>query len=169
MSGLITRKKVLVISCLLLAAWVFSACSTEKKDYSIKAVNLTAVRFSDGFWSSRIETNGKVTIPHSFRQSEETGRIKNFEIAGGLAEGDFCSRYPFDDSDIYKLIEGASYRMMLQPDPELDKYLDGLIAKIAAAQEKDGYIYTARSIKNKGGKIPLKEWVTDKRWEKEQD
>jgi len=110
-----------------------------------------------------------VTIPHSFRQSEETGRIKNFEIAAGLAEGDFCSRYPFDDSDIYKMIEGASYQMMLNPDPELDRYLDGLVAKIAAAQEQDGYIYTARTIKNKGGKIPLEEWVTDKRWEREQD
>lgn len=161
--------KLTALGSLLLVSLMFSACRGEKKDYPIKTGELTEVRFSDGFWSSRIETNGRVTIPHSFRQSEETGRIKNFEIAGGLAEGDFCSRYPFDDSDIYKLIEGASYQLMLNPDPELDKYLDRLISKIAAAQEKDGYLYTARSIKNKGGKIPLEEWVTDKRWEREQD
>lgn len=169
MSRKIAVPRFIIFSCLLLGSLLFSSCSGEKKDYPISQINLTEVRFTDGFWSKRIETNGQVTIPHSFRQSEETGRIKNFEIAGGLAEGDFCSRYPFDDSDIYKLIEGASYQLMLQPDPELDKYLDGLIAKIAAAQEKDGYLYTARSIKDRGGKIPLKEWVTDKRWEKEKD
>ncbi|MGB9894140.1 MAG: beta-L-arabinofuranosidase domain-containing protein, partial [Candidatus Saccharicenans sp.] len=154
---------------LILFCFIFVGCSTKGRDYSIHSVNLTDVQFKDNFWSFRIENNRKVTIPHSFKESEETGRVKNFEIAGGLASGDFCSRYPFDDSDVYKLIEGASYQLRLQPDPELDKYLDELISKIAAAQEKDGYLYTARSIKNKGGKIPLEEWVTGKRWEREQD
>ncbi len=163
------RNLPVIFVFLVISGILFSGCAGEKKDYSIKTVNLTDVKFSDGFWSKRIETNGRVTIPHSFRQSEETGRIKNFEIAGGLAEGDFCSRYPFDDSDVFKLIEGASYQLMLNHDPELDKYLDQLIFKIAAAQEKDGYLYTARTIKNKGGKIPLEEWVTDKRWERERD
>jgi len=166
-----TSKRIVVVGFfgLMLVSFVFIGCSTRGQDYSINSVNLTDVRFNDNFWSLRIENNRKVTIPHSFKQSEETGRIKNFEIAGGLAQGDFCSRYPFDDSDVYKLIEGASYQLRLQPDPELDRYLDGLIAKIAAAQEEDGYLYTARSIKNKGGKIPLEEWVTDKRWEREQE
>lgn len=162
-------RKWVLLAFLSAAAWLLPACSKETKDYSIQPANLTEVRFADNFWSFRIDNNGRVTIPHSFKQSEDTGRIKNFEIAAGLAQGDFCSRYPFDDSDIYKMIEGASYQMMLNPDPELDQYLDSLIARVAAAQEKDGYIYTARTIKNKGGKIPLEEWVTDRRWEREQD
>lgn len=140
-------------------------CSSgEKLDYTIKSAKLTDVRFNDNFWSSRIETGRKVTIPHNFKQIEDTGRLKNFEIAAGQAKGDFCSRYPFDDSDVYKTIEGASYQLMLQFDPELDKYLDTVIARIAAAQEKDGYLYTARAIKNRGGKVPYEDWVRDKRW-----
>jgi DUF1680 family protein len=91
-----------------------------------------------------------------FKQEEETGRIKNFELASPQEKGDFCSNYPFDDSDVYKAIEAASYSLMLHPDPELVKYLDKIISKIAAAQEKDGYIYTARAIKDKGGKILLR-------------
>lgn len=140
-------------------------CSSgEKLDYTIKSAKLTDVRFNDNFWSSRIETGRKVTIPHNFKQIEDTGRLKNFEIAAGQAKGDFCSRYPFDDSDVYKTIEGASHQLMLQFDPELDKYLDTVIARIAAAQEKDGYLYTARAIKNRGGKVPYDDWVRDKRW-----
>ncbi len=149
--------------CLILVL-LFSAGCSGKKDYSIRAIKPTEVRFLDNFWSKRIETNGLVTIPHSFRQSEETGRIKNFEVASGQAEGDFCSRFPFDDSDVYKLIEGASYQLMLEKNPELEKYLDLLIEKIAAAQEEDGYLYTARTIKNRGGKIPYDDWVRDRRW-----
>jgi len=152
----------------LLFLFLMLKCGDKTRDYLIRPVKLTAVEFNDNFWSSRIETGREVTIPHSFKQSEETGRIKNFEIAAGLADGNFCSRYPFDDSDVYKLIEGASYQLMLQYDPELDRYLDGLIEKISAAQERDGYLYTARTIKNRGGKIPLEEWVTDKRWQNEE-
>ena len=44
------------------------------------------------------------------------------------------------------MIEGASYALAVDPDPKLDAYVDGLIAKIAAAQEPDGYIYTTRTI-----------------------
>lgn len=157
-----------VLVLLILVAILFG-CQAAKQDYSIKSIKLTEIKFQDNFWSSRIETGRRVTIPHSFKQAEETGRIKNFEIAAGLAEGDFCSNYPFDDSDIYKLIEGASYQLRLEYDSELDNYLDRLIEKIAAAQEKDGYLYTARTIKNKGGKIPLEHWVADNRWEREKD
>ena len=107
---------------------------------------MTSVTFSDAFWAPRLETVRSVTIGATFRQSEITGRVKNFEIAGGDAPGEFCSRYAFDDSDVYKIIEGASYALAVRPDPALDGYLDTLIAKIAKAQEPDGYLYTARTI-----------------------
>lgn len=150
-------------------ALFLTGSSQPKKDYKIKPSNLTAVNFQDNFWQKRIETDIKVTIPHDFKQEEATGRIKNFEIASPQGSGNFCSNYPFDDSDVYKTIEAASYALRLRPDPELEKYLDSLIARIAAAQEKDGYLYTARSIKNKGGKIPLEEWVASQRWENEEE
>ncbi|MDH4220383.1 MAG: glycoside hydrolase family 127 protein, partial [Candidatus Aminicenantes bacterium] len=134
----------------------------EAPDYPVKPVPFTEVQFNDAFWLPRMETNRSVTIPYAFEQSEETGRIKNFEIAGGLQEGGFCSAYPFDDSDVYKIIEGAAYSLKVHPDPELDNYLDELISKIAAAQEEDGYLYTARTIFPEPPKV---RWVdTKERW-----
>lgn len=115
-------------------------------DYPIKPVSFTQVKLTDNFWAPRIQRNHKVTIPIAFHQSEITGRIKNFEVAGGLTEGTFCSLYAFDDSDVYKIIEGASYSLQTIPDPELEAYLDSLIYKIGEAQEDDGYLYTNRTI-----------------------
>ena len=149
-------------------SWLLAESSAVKKDYVIKPTQLAAVSFQDSFWQKRIDTDVNVTIPHVFKQLEQTGRLKNFELASPQGQGDFCSNYPFDDSDVYKAIEAASYSLMLHPDPELVKYLDKVIYKIAAAQEKDGYIYTARAIKDKGGKIPYKDWVASKRWENEE-
>lgn len=129
---------------------VLASCSQPNKeakpDYPVTPIPFTAVHLDDQFWLPRILTNTDVTIPIAFGQSEETGRIKNFEVAGGLKEGTFCTKYAFDDSDVFKIIEGASYSLMITPDPELESYLDSLIYKIAAAQEPDGYLYTNRTI-----------------------
>ncbi len=115
-------------------------------DYKIAPVPLVDVRFTDTFWSPRLETNHRVTVWYDFRKCEETGRIDNFAKAGRLTPGDFRGIF-FDDSDVFKVIEGASYALAKHPDAKLDKYLDELIAKIAAAQEPDGYLYTARTLR----------------------
>lgn len=145
---------------------VMTGCSTEDNGrdntgYPIQPVPFTDVKVTDDFWAPRIKTNHDVTIPIAIEQSTITGRIKNFEIAGGMAEGDFCSTYPFDDSDVFKIIEGASYSLQTFPDPELEARLDTLISKIAAAQEDDGYLYTYRSIMGDDSHP----WI-GKRWEK---
>jgi DUF1680 family protein len=146
----------------VLILWCLSCGQKSQTDYPVRPVPFTDVRFQDNFWLPRMETNRTVTIPYAFEQSTETGRIKNFEIAAGMAEGGFCTTYPFDDSDVYKIIEGASYSLKVHPDPELDTYLDDLIAKIGAAQEEDGYLYTARSIFPEPPKVL---WVdTEERW-----
>ncbi len=142
---------------------LFSGISCQRQtraDYPYQPVTFTSVHFSDNFWLPRLETNRKVTIPFALEQCEETGRLKNFEIAGGAAEGEFCSIYPFDDSDVYKIIEGASYTLNIQRDPALEGFLDALIAKIAAAQEEDGYLYTARTIEQD----PPVQWTEGDRW-----
>lgn len=118
----------------------------KPRDYPVQPVPFTNVFLKDNFWAPRIKINHEVTIPIAFRKSEETGRIDNFKIAGGMREGQFCSLYPFDDSDVFKNIEAASYSLQIFPDPVLDRYLDSLIAYIAAAQEEDGYLYTNRTI-----------------------
>ncbi|MFW6140369.1 MAG: beta-L-arabinofuranosidase domain-containing protein [Acidobacteriota bacterium] len=137
-----------------------SCQSSETGDYPIQPVSFTQVHINDDFWSSRIETNRKVTIPYAFEQCEETGRIDNFRIAAGMKSGGFQTVYPFDDSDVYKIIEGASYSLQVHMDPELEKYLDDLIAIIGRAQEEDGYLYTARTI----NPDPPVQWCEGDRW-----
>ena len=110
---------------LILGAFFVSCRRASTADYPLRAVPITSVKLTDGFWAPRLETNRAVTIPFALDQSELTGRVRNFEIAGGLAKGSFCSKYPFDDSDVYKVIEGAAYSLMLHPDPELEKCVDG--------------------------------------------
>ena len=118
----------------------------------------TDVRIGDGFWLPRLETNRTVTVRYDFQKCEETGRISNFARAGGLEAGKF-EGIPFNDSDVVKVVEGASYTLAMHPDPELDKYLDGLIAKIAAAQEDDGYLYTARTLGFTNGMTGPQRWT----------
>jgi len=115
-------------------------------DYPIRPVPFTAVTVADSFWSPRLDTNRTVTVRYDFQKCERTGRISNFAKAGGLEEGDFEGLFGFNDSDVYKVIEGASYALSLQPDPELERYIDNLAVKIAAAQEEDGYLYTVGTI-----------------------
>ena len=144
---------------LLLSAMPYAG--QPQNDYPIAPVTFERVQFTDAFFGPRIETNRTVTIPYAFKKSEETGRIDNFRIAGKIKEGtSFCSSFPFDDSDVYKIIEGAAYSLSVHPDPKLESYLDDLIGIIAKAQEQDGYLYTARTIKSQKPVI----WVNGPRW-----
>ncbi len=114
--------------------------------YNITAVPFTGVELKDNFWANRIATNRDETIPYGFKKCEEDGRIRNFERAGGLRGGDYEGEMPFDDSDVYKIIEGASYSLRTNPDTELEKYIDDIIEKIVAAQEDDGYLCTWKTL-----------------------
>lgn len=122
-----------------------SLLAPQGADYPIQPVPFSAVRFEEGFWGPRLATNRAVTIPYDFAKCAETGRLDNFAIAGGLKPGAHRGQR-YDDSDVYKVIEGACYALAVAPDPDLDARLDGLIGWIAAAQQEDGYLYTARTI-----------------------
>src|SRR5438093_1209499 len=152
------------------AALISTAPAAPQHDYPVQPVPFTAVHLSDVFWAPRIETNRQVTIPYAFQQGELTGRVNNFERAAKALRGEPLENtkppgYPFDDTDLYKVIEGASYTLSVKPDPKLDAYVDGMIAKIAAAQEPDGYLYTTRTI-NPQSPHP---WAGKERWELERD
>lgn len=109
------------------------------------AVSFTEVTFTDTFWLPRLLTNVAVTIPYVVRRCEETGRIDNFVKAAGGMEGPHQGLH-FDDSDVFKAIEGAANALAVRYDVDLDRRLDDLIDKIGAAQEADGYLYTLRTI-----------------------
>jgi uncharacterized protein len=162
------KTRLLALCCRITMTAIFIGCysfaSAQHRDYPIAAVPFTKVKLTDNFWLPRIKTNHHATIPASFERCESTGRVKNFEMAAARS-GSFCTVYPFDDTDIYKTIEGASFSLSLNPDKALEIYIDSLIVKIAQAQEPDGYLYTARTI---DPEKPHK-WAGLKRWEKERD
>jgi DUF1680 family protein len=115
------------------------------KDYPIRPVPFTDVRITDAFWAPRLETNRTVSVPYALKMNEETGRVDNFRKAARLMAGPYKGKR-YNDSDVYKAMEGAAYTLMLRPDPALKKQLDDLVAIIGKAQESDGYLYTTRTI-----------------------
>ncbi|MFA7486337.1 MAG: beta-L-arabinofuranosidase domain-containing protein, partial [Phycisphaerae bacterium] len=117
--------QISMVIALMMVIFSKAAISQESKSgYSMTAVSFTDVTLKDNFWSKRIETNRTVTIPFGFKKCEDEGRIRNFERAGGLLGGKYEGKMPFDDSDVYKIIEGASYSLAVHPDKELENYID---------------------------------------------
>jgi uncharacterized protein len=150
-----------------LAFFLLFSCTKKQPsfEYPVSPVPFTRVEVTDNFWSKRIATNHTVTIPIAIQKSAETGRIDNFAIAGGLKPGVFRSSFPFDDSDVFKIIEGAAYSLQIFRDEILESTIDSLIGLIAEAQEDDGYLYTNRTIMGENGH----EWIGSERWENVDD
>ncbi len=134
--------------------------------YPITPVPFTSVKVDDGFWGQRLKAVREVTIPLAFSKCEETGRYRNFWMAAHPGSGNEFKGCVFDDTDVYKTIEGASYSLQTYPDPALSQYIDSVLSIVAAAQDADGYLYTPRTM-NPQGKITSR--IGKSRWEKEQD
>ncbi len=152
--------RIRILACIVLIQGIAAhAASAPAQDYPIQPVPFTQVTFEDDFWQPRLEVNRTVTLPACFQKCEDTGRISNFSKAAGLMEGKHEGIF-FNDSDVFKVTEGAAYTLMLHDDPELTAYLDKLIALIAKAQEADGYLYTARTIDpaNPAGLVAKERW-----------
>ncbi len=152
------------------SAPVAAPAAATARDYPVQPVPFTDVTLSDPFWAPRIEVNRTATIPVAFDQCERTNRVDLFVRAAQVLRGEEPANrkppgYPFDDTDVYKVIEGASYALRVHPDPKLDAYVDGVIEKIAAAQEPDGYLYTTRTIDPKQPHA----WAGPERWVLERD
>ncbi|MFB9274132.1 glycoside hydrolase family 127 protein [Cohnella cellulosilytica] len=111
------------------------------KPLNWREVPFTQVTIDDTFWRPRLEVLKKVTLPNCLLKCEETGRIANFAKAGGRIEGKFEGIY-FNDSDVYKVLEGVAYSLLLERDAELEAEADRIIELIASAQEPDGYLCT---------------------------
>ena len=134
---------------LLLAASAFllQGCQTSKEDIKeqplkmIEQIDFSHVKINDNFWSPRLSKHVSATLPVCIDQIEnQTGRIRNFENAA-KGEGEHSGIF-FDDSDVYKALEGMAYSLINNPDPELEKKADEWIDKFAAAQQPYGYINT---------------------------
>jgi DUF1680 family protein len=135
------RVSLLLVLVLIWGTCTFAADKTAnlQKNYP---VNFSQVKITDNFWLPRLKTHAAVTLPACIDQCENvTQRIKNFAIAAGMEKGKFKG-FVYDDSDLYKMLEGASYSLMNNPNPLLEAKLDSIIFKIAKAQMPDGYLMT---------------------------
>lgn len=133
-------------------------------DYLITGVPFNDVSVDDDFWSFRIRQNQEVTLPIALQRCIDAGRLDNFKKAAGLIPGYFVGENTFDDTDIYKIIEGMSYSFQAMPQQWLNDEMDTLIHYIALAQEPDGYLMTARTAGEPGNLHP---WLGAERWEQD--
>lgn len=157
-------KRVLVWA---LAATMAGGVSAQKQKtihtgYPIDPVPFTSVKVVDGFWGQRLKASREVTVPLAFSKCEETGRYENFVKAAHPSDEYKVGGFSFDDTDVYKTIEGASYMLQTYPDKKLKKYIDSVLVIVAAAQEPDGYLYTARTMNPKHPH----NWSGPERWTK---
>ncbi len=155
----------LINSLFVLCFFISHAQKKSTTGYPISQVPFTSVKVTDHFWGQRFKASRATTIPLAFGKCESTGRYDNFVKATHPDVSYQLEGFPFDDTDVYKIIEGASYSMQTYPDKKLDKYLDSLITIMEKAQEPDGYLYTYRTM---NPKHPHK-WSGTKRWEKVED
>lgn len=135
---------------------------TLHSGYPIDPVPFTSVKVTDSFWGQRLKASREVTIPLAFSKCEETGRYENFVRAAHPSDEYKVEGFSFDDTDVYKTIEGASYLLQTYPDKKLEKYIDSVLQIVAAAQEPDGYLYTARTMNPKHPH----DWAGPERWTK---
>ena len=156
--------KNLLISGFLWLAVGLHAQVKSHSGYPITPVPFTSVKVNDGFWGQRLKASREVTIPLAFSKCEETGRYSNFIKATHPSDTIHVGGFSFDDTDVYKTIEGAAYSMQTYPDARLEHYIDSVLVLVAAAQEKDGYLYTPRTM----NPAHPHDWSGSKRWEKEE-
>ena len=156
--------KRIIFSLLTLIALNCTQESSKYSDYPISAVSIKNVILNDNFWLPKIKTIQNVTIRYAFNKCEKEGRMENFLVAGGEKKGTVKGKMPFDDTDLYKIIEGASYSLISNPNPELAVYIDSIIAIIKIGQEPDGYLTTWFTIDRQK---PPAWWVkpSTNRWE----
>lgn len=175
--------KTILTSIVLAAASIMPATAQKTKTlsngYPFSQVPFTSVKIAhDSFWGNRLQAAREVTIPLAFSKCETEHRYKNFEMAAytlqhpghkGLEAKEWnvskFMGFSFDDTDVYKTIEGASYILQTYPDKKLKAYIDSVLDVVAAAQEPDGYLYTARTINPKHPHG----WSGDKRWVKDEE
>ena len=177
------KKYILSAVFVMAASATLSAKSNTPKaianGYPYTQVPFTSVNIAhDSFWGARLKAAREVTVPLAFSKCESEHRYKNFDMAAytlrhpghaGLKTPEWdvskIMGYSFDDTDVYKTIEGASYILQTYPDKKLKAYIDSVLTIVGAAQEPDGYLYTARTINPEHPH----QWSGAKRWTKEED
>lgn len=161
-------KKKLILSIITCAMYASLHAQPAVTGYPYQQVPFTEVKLSAGsFWGNRLKAAKDVTIPLAFSKCQTEHRYDNFVKAAHPSDDYVVNKYmifPFDDTDVYKTIEGASYFLQSYPDKKLKNYIDSVLNIVSAAQESDGYLYTARTMNPKHPHP----WSGNKRWVQEE-
>ena len=162
------KKLIVVLALSVCVISAYSAKHFKSNGYPYTQVPFTSVRLTPNtFWGNRLKVARDVTIPLAFSKCKSEGRYSNFVKASHPSDkydvGSFMG-FPFDDTDVYKTIEGASYILQTYPDRKLKVYIDSVLNIVGAAQEPDGYLYTARTINPK----KPHPWSGPTRWSQEE-
>ena len=119
-----------------------------KQDAPITPVSLSDVTISDPFWKTYMELVRSHVIPYQWEALNDRIEgaapsycIHNFSVAAGKKKGEFGG-FVFQDSDLYKWLEAASYSLMWHPDKELEAKIDSVVDLMGEAQQEDGYLDT---------------------------
>lgn len=160
-------KKIILQLVVILYIQIGFSQSLEIANYPIQKVDMRNVRLTDNFWLPKIRQIQQVTIPVAFENCEKNGIFENFLTAEKVMQGGsgkVRGAMPFDDTDPYKIIEGASLTLVSSPNAALDAQLDKYISIIGRGQEPDGYLTTWRTINPAN---PPASWVGNckQRWD----
>jgi len=121
--------------------------------HGLENVGHERVELLGGFWGPRLKTHHEVTVPHALNRLEQAGHITNFDKAAGVFDGPLHGHHAFD-SDLHKALEGALYSLQHRDDPALQRRVDGILDRILAAQQEDGFLISCYIVRD-----------TDKRWQ----
>lgn len=153
-------KRLILLTCFSICIYSLFAAG------EIKQVPFTDVKVTDMFWKQRLDVMRNTTIRYAFQKVTDAGQLRNFEYAGHIVSGEakvgdlkFQSGQPYDDAEVYKVLEGAAYVLTTEKDAGLEAYCDGVVDLICSAQEPDGYLQTNFTIHN-----PLHPWYEGEKW-----
>lgn len=126
---------------LALTMLLIMGCTNNKSD-AITPVAFTDVQLTSGFWQQRMQTELDVTVPFSVEHGAPA--VERFRRCAAFRAGEpteLPAPHRFISSDLYKVMEGVAYSLMLRPDASLEAWMDSTITLIAASQMPDGYLY----------------------------
>ena len=136
----------LLIGCGL---FLLVACNRQQhmENGFIQPVPFQQVKLEDEFWYPRLKTQSEVLVPFAFEKTANA--VENLRRTGSFLKGiadelPFAHRYL--SSDLYKVMEGAAYILMLEQNKRIEAKMDSIIQIIGDAQKEDGYLYVAHTV-----------------------
>jgi len=124
----------------------------------LRPLGIDEVRIDDGFWAERQRVNGTNTLAHIEAKLESEGWLPNFDLAaaGTLPQG--RRGREFADSEVYKYLEALAWEIGRTGDEDLEQRFRAIVARVAAAQEDDGYLNTRFGRPGQGERWSDLEW-----------